>query len=271
MVEIEKETGTEQQNADAGWMKEIKNHRDSEAKGMDTLNEQRLTIQENLQAEIAIENKKLAEIKKSIAPRRRIADDLVVPMHDEMETCSIEWMELDIERETNEEEQINIKRLNSLLRFLALGDTPVCEEMSGEDEPCNAKRDHGQCTWSTRGTSEGGNGEAAEGEKTFCACEWGYYGENCEKVQCPGFGKVLYKDTDPGVCSDRGGSCDNTQCDDNGCDSDKGVCAKCHHKYHGYGAKVNKCRGSVNGGGSSVEAKFAGWSPSACNNRGECK
>merc|ERR1719217_984455 len=135
-------------------------------------------------------NDKQELFNRQITPRRRSADDLVVQMHDDMEICAITWMELDIERETNEEEQINIKRLNSLLRFLALGDTPECEEMSGEDEPCNAKRDRGQCTWSTRGTSEGGNGEAAEAEKTFCACEWGYYGENCEKVKCPGFGMV---------------------------------------------------------------------------------
>jgi len=327
MVDIEKETGTDQQTADADWMQKINSYRNEDDTLMDTLKQHR-EEQKALHGEIASENDKQELFNRQITPRRRSADDLVVQMHDDMEICAITWMELDIERETNEEEQTNIKRLNSLLRFLALGDTPVCEEMSGEDEPCNAKRDRGQCTWSTRGTSEGGNGEAAEGEKTFCACEWGYYGENCEKVKCPGFGKVLYKDTDPGVCSDRGGSCDNTQCDDNGCDSDKGVCAKCHHKYHGYGAKVNKCqfkfcpmgmtntddiilptneedmanqcsrhgqcdkrsgkctcdadywgkhcgykkcRGSVNGGGSSVEAKFAGWSPSACNNRGECK
>merc|ERR1711934_1087791 len=94
----------------------------------------------------------------------------------------------------------------------------------------------------TRGMSEGGSGSSNEADRAFCACEFGFYGENCEKIKCPGIGKVMYKDTDPGVCSNRGGKCDDDYCDDNGCDADKGQCTECMEKYHGFGAKVSKCQ-----------------------------
>jgi len=333
MVDIEKEQGTVQHEADMEWISEIGFTRGAAMSDAMGLN-QETSIQNSFGEKIKDLNAQINSIAAVDEGLKKSIDDLTIAMHDEMEVCQVEWMDIDITREANEEEQVNIKRLNSLLRFLALGDVPVCEEMSGEDEPCNSSRDRGTCTWFTRGMSEGGSGSSDEQDRAFCACEWGFYGENCEKVKCPGFGKVLYKDTDPGVCSNRGGACDDDYCENNGCDAEKGVCSECSAKYHGFGAKVSKCQfkfcpmahssdegvdstiegytlptsegdlgnqcskhgqcdkrsgkcacdaafwgdhcgfkkcpGATSEGGAAVEAKFAGWSASACNNRGEC-
>jgi len=320
MVDIEKEQGTLTRDSQM---------EDNMGLGQET------KIQNDYGESIKAHNEEINEISKVDVGLKKSIDDLTTAMHDEMEICQVEWMDIDVQREANEEEQVNIKRLNSLLRFLALGDVPVCEEMSGEDQPCNAERDRGTCTWWTRGMSEGGSGSSDEADRAFCACEWGFYGENCEKIKCPGIGKVLYKDTDPGVCSNRGGKCDDDYCEDNGCDADKGQCTECMYKYHGFGAKVSKCQyrfcpmahssdgggdaatkegyilptseedlakqcsqhgqcdkrsgkcacdadfwgdhcgwkkcpGAVSEGANAVAAKFAGWSASACHNRGEC-
>jgi hypothetical protein len=241
MVDIEKEQGTLQHEADLEWMSLVKLTRDSQMEDNLGLN-QETVIQNDYGESIKAHNDEINEISKVDIGLKKSIDDLTTAMHDEMEICQVEWMDIDVQREANEEEQVNIKRLNSLLRFLALGDVPVCEEMSGEDQPCNAERDRGTCTWWTRGMSEGGSGSSDEADRAFCACEWGFYGENCEKIKCPGIGKVLYKDTDPGVCSNRGGKCDDDYCEDNGCDADKGQCTECMYKYHGYGAKVAKCQ-----------------------------
>jgi hypothetical protein len=335
MVDIEKEQGTLQHEADIEWMATVKLTRDSQMSDSLGLN-QETVIQNDYGTSIKKHNEAINAISKVDIGIKKSIDDLTIAMHDEMEICQVEWMDIDVQREANEEEQVNIKRLNSLLRFLALGDVPVCEEMSGEEEPCNMARDRGTCTWWTRGMSEGGSGSSDEAERAFCACEWGFYGENCEKIKCPGLGRVLYKDEDPGVCSNRGGKCDDDFCEENGCNTDTGKCEVCHPKYHGFGAKVQKCQfmfcpmahsseggghgadegegyilpkeakdldkqcskhgecdkrtgkcacdaefwgdhcgwkkcpGATSEGGSAVEAKFAGWSASACNNRGEC-
>merc|ERR1719162_2078306 len=335
MVDIEKEQGTVQHEADMEWISEIGFTRGAAMSDAMGLN-QETSIQNSFGEKIKDLNAQINSIAAVDEGLKKSIDDLTIAMHDEMEVCQVEWMDIDITREANEEEQVNIKRLNSLLRFLALGDVPVCEEMSGEDEPCNSSRDRGTCTWFTRGMSEGGSGSSDEKDRAFCACEWGFYGENCEKIKCPGLGRVLYKDEDPGVCSNRGGKCDDDYCEQNGCNSDTGKCAECHPKYHGFGAKVSKCQfmycpmahsseggghgadagegyilpkgegdlemqcakhgqcdkrtgkcacdadfwgdhcgwkkcpGATSEGGAAVEAKFAGWSASACNNRGEC-
>jgi len=334
MVDIEKEQGTVQHEADIEWMAQIALTRNAQMSDAQGLN-QETVIQNDYGDSIKKHNIGINEISKVDEGIKKSIDDLTIAMHDEMEICQVEWMDIDVQREANEEEQVNIKRLNSLLRFLALGDVPVCEEMSGEDEPCNSSRDRGTCTWWTRGMSEGGSGTSEEQDRAFCACEWGFYGENCEKVKCPGLGRVLYRDVEPGVCSNRGGLCDDDYCENNGCNSETGKCSICHPKYHGFGAKVEKCQfkfcpmahssqegglaadgegyilptseadlinqcakhgqcdkrtgkcacdadfwgdhcgwkkcpGATSEGGAAVEAKFAGWSASACNNRGEC-
>merc|ERR1711865_845316 len=335
MVDIEKEQGTVQHEADMEWISEIGFTRGAAMSDAMGLN-QETSIQNSFGEKIKDLNAQINSIAAVDEGLKKSIDDLTIAMHDEMEVCQVEWMDIDITREANEEEQVNIKRLNSLLRFLALGDVPVCEEMSGEDEPCNSSRDRGTCTWFTRGMGEGGSGTSDDQDRAFCACEWGFYGENCEKVKCPGLGRVLYKDTDPGVCSNRGGLCDDDYCENNGCNSETGLCSTCHPKYHGIGAKVEKCQfkycpmahssqegglaadggegyvlptneaemgnqcakhgqcdkrtgkcacdadfwgdhcgwkkcpGATSEGGAAVEAKFAGWSASACNNRGEC-
>merc|ERR1711998_374353 len=103
-------------------------------------------------------------------------------------------------------------------------------------------------TWEDRGKSEqGGSFNNAGTDAVFCACEWGYFGEECEKVKCPGIGKVMYKD----VCTENG---EQVRCDgvcsnhgdgfqlNSGCHTSTGQCMKCGRKYHSFGGKVQKCQ-----------------------------
>lgn len=72
----------------------------------------------------------------------------------------------------------------------------------------------------------------------FCACEWGWYGANCELHKCKGFGKILYQANQDGVCSNRGGDCKGTLCEETGCDTKDGTCTCSVGHYHG---PKNKC------------------------------
>merc|ERR1711959_555158 len=129
MVDIEKEQGTLQHEADLEWMATIKLTRDAQMEDNLGLN-QETVIQNDYGESIKNHNAEINSISKVDLALKKSIDDLTTAMHDEMEICQVEWMDIDIQREANEEEQVNIKRLNSLLRFLALGDVPVCEEMS---------------------------------------------------------------------------------------------------------------------------------------------
>merc|ERR1711998_278519 len=60
------------------------------------------------------------------------------------------------------------------------------------------------------------------------------------------------------------------QCSRHGqCDKRSGKCA-CDADFWGDHCGWKKCPGRVSEGSNAVEAKFAGWSASACHNRGEC-
>jgi hypothetical protein len=132
MVDIEKEQGTLQHEADIEWMATIKITRDAQMSDSVGLN-QETVIKNDYGESIKKHNEEINSISKVDEGIKKSIDDLTIAMHDEMEICQVEWMDIDVQREANEEEQVNIKRLNSLLRFLALGDVPVCEEMSGEE------------------------------------------------------------------------------------------------------------------------------------------
>eukprot|EP00658_Telonema_sp_P-2_P010606 TRINITY_DN13_c0_g1_i7.p1 TRINITY_DN13_c0_g1~~TRINITY_DN13_c0_g1_i7.p1 ORF type:complete len:939 (-),score=288.58 TRINITY_DN13_c0_g1_i7:108-2924(-) len=239
MVGLEKECGTVQHEADLEWLQHVSEATGSQMSTAQGL-QQETQIQNSLQNSIKNHNIAINEISKVDVGQKKAIDDLTTSMHQEMEICETEWMELDVAREANEEEQTNIRRLNSLLRVLALGDSLDCDSPETNDA-CSASKDQGQCTFWNRGSEEGGSGPH-DADRTFCACEWGFYGEQCDRKKCPGLGHVLYKSTDPGVCSNRGGQCDDTVCTENGCNDETGMCTSCHHKYHGFGAAVNKCQ-----------------------------
>jgi len=137
--------------------------------------------------------------------------------------CDIDYIEFDTIIEMAKEELVNVQRLNSLLRFLALGEEPNKCAKAG-DVMCSSA-EQGTCTWVTRGKDHKGG---VNKDEMFCACEYGFYGETCELRTCPGFGAVRYPASQPGCCMDKGT-----------CDSSKGVCINCHvHSYHG---PENKC------------------------------
>merc|ERR1712093_97655 len=110
-----------------------------------------------------------------------------------------------------------IQRLNSLLRYLVVGDEPKCPEEKGFI--CN--EGEGSCTWRNRGAGKNADSDTScetetgqdipcdytgslhkedpdfpsngEGSK-FCACEYGFFGKHgndkqCNKKSCPGFGR----------------------------------------------------------------------------------
>ena len=74
-----------------------------------------------------------------------------------------------------EQELIDIQRLNSLLRFLAVGDDPSPQCTAASGTPCDKGAAQGSCTWKTRGEVADPNHEA-EGDQSaaFCACEKGW-------------------------------------------------------------------------------------------------
>eukprot|EP00658_Telonema_sp_P-2_P010604 TRINITY_DN13_c0_g1_i2.p1 TRINITY_DN13_c0_g1~~TRINITY_DN13_c0_g1_i2.p1 ORF type:complete len:1101 (-),score=278.30 TRINITY_DN13_c0_g1_i2:124-3426(-) len=334
MADIEKEQGSLQNDADVEWRQWVRDSANAlmaDAQGLS----QESSVQNDYQNSIKNHNIQINEISKVDIAKKKAIDDLTTSMHNEMEICEVKWMELDVNREANEQEQTNIRRLNSLLRVLSLGDTPTCTAPEN-GSACSSDSDRGECVFLTRGNSEGGSGSEADKDKTLCACEARFYGTDCEMSKCPGLGHTWYKDTDPGVCSNRGGRCDDAFCGDNGCDATVGKCTSCSPKFHGHGAKYNKCQfrycpmpsssaaaGFINGddsdmqlpssqdqleqecskhgqcdrrsgkcscdaefwgahcgwkkcpgaateGAHAVATKFAGWSTSACHNRGEC-
>jgi hypothetical protein len=209
-------------------------------------------------------------------------------------TCDAEILQYDQQIELNFEELVNVMRLNSLLRFLAIGDDPMgsCRMNEPEaeqvvvytvggtdnsctwnqanrrwiytddggttfecpDYECNGDNGGGSCIWMDRGKESDAKGTGNEGpfgylqhqlelqrpddlpsdfekpwfdndastaaidgltgvdvpglggsDKTMCACEYGFWGEFCEKRTCPGRGTVRYRSGQKGACWDNTG------------------------------------------------------------------
>jgi len=60
--------------------------------------------------------------------------------------CRIDLADIEAIMDQNNEELVNVMRLNSLLRFLVIGESPATK--------CNGQctnEDQGSCTWATRG------------------------------------------------------------------------------------------------------------------------
>jgi len=134
--------------------------------------------------------------------------------------CDEKIIELEALIEVCNEELTNIQRLNSLLRYLVVGDEAVCKVENGFI--CN--EGEGGCTWRNRGAGKNAETDtscetetgqdipcdytgsrhqedadfptAGDGSK-FCACEYGFFGlagddKKCNMKSCPGFGRIRY-------------------------------------------------------------------------------
>jgi len=152
---------------------------------------------------------------------------------------------------------VNIQRLNSLLRFLALGEEPTKCRKAGKQMCTDPEQ--GTCTWVTRGKDHKGG---VRKDEQFCACEYGFYGEVCELRTCPGFGNVRYPATQAGVCMDKGT-----------CNPQDGTCNNCHkHYYHGPENKceLKRCPKGIDDKGQAIYMT-ANDSPSLeCSGKGSC-
>jgi len=132
--------------------------------------------------------------------------------------CNAEIVELEALIETVNEELTNIQRLNSLLRFLVVGDKAKC---AGDKFDCK-NAELGSCTWRNRGAGKSastakdcetetgsdipcnyagsdpmGMSGPANNAAQFCACEYGFFGSkggdgDCNKKTCPGYGRIRY-------------------------------------------------------------------------------
>jgi len=132
--------------------------------------------------------------------------------------CNANIVEVEALIETCNEELTNIQRLNSLLRYLVVGDKAKC---SGDSFDCK-NPELGSCTWRNRGA--GKSAETAKDCETetgkdipcdysgsdplsmagpkdnaaqFCACEYGFFGSkggdrDCNLKTCPGYGRIRY-------------------------------------------------------------------------------
>jgi len=185
--------------------------------------EARRVEQEDNSAEIARRHVAIEERDDAISANEKEIIKLGAATRAKIVECDTSYIEFDTIVEMANEELVNIQRLNSLLRFLALGEEAKgCEKVGGK--MCT-DAEQGTCTWQTRGKDHKGGLQADE---AFCACEYGFYGQACELRNCPGFGNIRYKADQDGVCMNKGT-----------CNTEDGTCVKCHkHWYHG---PLNKC------------------------------
>jgi len=132
--------------------------------------------------------------------------------------CNANVVEIEALIETCNEELTNIQRLNSLLRYLVVGDKAKC---AGDAFDCK-NPELGSCTWRNRGAGKsastatdcetetgkdipcdyaGSDPLAMAGVKDnsaqFCACEYGFFGSkggdsDCKLKTCPGYGRIRY-------------------------------------------------------------------------------
>eukprot|EP00658_Telonema_sp_P-2_P006192 TRINITY_DN1235_c0_g1_i4.p1 TRINITY_DN1235_c0_g1~~TRINITY_DN1235_c0_g1_i4.p1 ORF type:complete len:1007 (-),score=213.79 TRINITY_DN1235_c0_g1_i4:333-3353(-) len=237
---------------------------DGNAKGIITETQ----LQGNKQQLIFQNEKDIRAINAGVKGHEAEQATKAATIKDRMNECEKIEIESDAIIEVAKEELVNVQRLNSLLRFLALGDDPS-DLCSGTQGGC--VEGQGTCTWWTRGSNAQGHdlhGESNK-DKTFCACEYGFYGEQCEMRKCKGFGRIRYKADQPGVCSNKE-NCEAC----NHCSTTTGLCT-CHARhYHGKWSKCEKsyCPTSVDSVGKTVYAKNEAEMANECvsSAQGEC-
>merc|ERR1712093_653763 len=213
--------------------------------------------QEDKSQQIADNHKNIEDLNELISTNEGEINNLGDATKRKIIECDIDYIEFDTIIEMATEELVNIQRLNSLLRFLALGEEPTGCRKAGSTMCTDAEQ--GTCTWVTRGKDHKGG---LRKDEQFCACEYGFYGEVCELRTCPGFGNVRYPATQAGVCMDKGT-----------CNTAKGVCINCHkHYYHGPENKCElmRCPKGVDDAGGPIRMTDSDADELECSGKGSC-
>jgi len=264
LVNIDREEGQKQSQIDAAWYEDMVAGIKATSLATDNQFAER-KVQGDLHREITEEHARRVEAQKTNTEVERAMERAVKQGHIDKATCGYNLVEIEAILEVNEEELVNIMRLNSLLRFLVIGEKPSCSDCKDENK--------GSCTWVTRGAEAKGpdaekvgkncknlEGEAVEcnyadsghddhyGQRSevFCACEYGYYGQstrasptmgvplpqNCDKMKCPGYGRILYPASGTALAVKKYPAiavCSSRHSEPHGiCDSTQGICTQCY-------------------------------------------
>lgn len=219
LVNMDTEEGKSQSDMDYAWYNMMVNKRKVMFEELTIGQDQKfvgLKDFETIEAKhVSIESEQEQELAAHVQFN---ADQLV--NGDQILSCDEKIIELEALIEVCNEELTNIQRLNSLLRYLVIGDEAVCKVENGFI--CNDGE--GSCTWRNRGAGKNAPSDtscetetgqdipcdytgsrhvenadfptAGDGSK-FCACEYGFFGLNgddkkCNMKSCPGFGRIRY-------------------------------------------------------------------------------
>merc|ERR1712057_117482 len=255
IVAMDREEGEAQAKEDAEW-EAVTKAGQGETNDYAVAMEARRVEQEQGAAEIASKQKAIEEINAQRTTNEIEINDVGAASRPKTKECDIDYIEFDTIIEMAKEELVNVQRLNSLLRFLALGEEPTkCGKAGGV--MCTSS-EQGTCTWVTRGKDRKGG---LNKDEQFCACEYGFYGGTCELRTCPGFGAVRYPAGQPGCCMDKGT-----------CNTAKGVCINCHvHSYHGPESKCEyvRCPKAIHKG-KVIRMTADDDATLACSGKGTC-
>merc|ERR1712093_323192 len=256
IVEMDTEEGETQAKEDQEWYQMAIAAR-KETNDFASSMEARRVEQRDKSTAIAKNHKDIEDLNEDISVNEQEISKLGAATRAKVIECDISYIEFDTIIEMASEELVNIQRLNSLLRFLALGEEAVkCRKVG--DKMCT-DAEQGTCTWVTRGKDHKGG---LQSEEEFCACEYGFYGEACELRTCPGFGNVRYTATQAGCCMDKGT-----------CNTAEGICENCHeHYYHGPENKCEykQCPKGIDEEGGPIRMKGSDDQELECSGKGSC-
>jgi hypothetical protein len=225
LTNIDREEGQAQSAVDSEWYADM-------VAGMKLTNEAADSMDTEFKTQAELHSD-ITDLHKQMVDNQEVNERLegqqensVKESHVEASKCIFDKVEVEAILEVNEEELVNLMRLNSLLRFLVIGEKASCTGCTNENQ--------GSCTWVTRGaeptgtdadadaankncknlegdavpceySNSGHNDFYSDRSKVFCACEYGYYGNyeqvspngvsismNCPFMKCPGFGRIMY-------------------------------------------------------------------------------
>jgi hypothetical protein len=211
LVNIDREEGEAQSTLDAEWYADmVANWRTQYHITSSQYKERRL--QGHLHNQITKIHASMAAATQDLETLTSVQEGAVKEGRITSAKCAMDLIDIEATLEVNEEELVNIMRLNSLLRFLVIGEKAECSDCKDDNR--------GSCTWVTRGAEAVGadadqtntNCKNLQGESVtcnyadseydrtipndykgsrksgpsvthyahrsavFCACEYGYYG-----------------------------------------------------------------------------------------------
>merc|ERR1712057_70069 len=150
LVDIDRQEGEAQSALDAEWYADMVAGIKTMTAATDSQYEERAT-QGALHADNTKLHKDMVEKQKEYESLERIKENTVDEGHIAAAKCEVDLVEVEATLEVNEEELVNIMRLNSLLRFLVIGEKAACSDCKDENR--------GSCTWMTRGAAAKGSDE----------------------------------------------------------------------------------------------------------------